>query len=53
MENELPTLQQIVSRKWNKAEELEQLKQECAELQRKIDASLKEIEHTNVAEAAA
>ena len=42
--NELPTLQQIFSRKWGKTAELDALKQECKELQRKIDNSLKELE---------
>lgn len=42
--NEIPTLKQIVSRKWDKTAELDALKQECKELQRKIDNSLKELE---------
>lgn len=42
--NEIPTLKQIVSRKWDKTTELDALKQECKELQRKIDNSLKELE---------
>ena len=42
--NELTTLQQIFSRKWGKTAELDALKQECKELQRKIDNSLKELE---------
>lgn len=40
--NELPTLQQIVGRQWNKSDELSALKQECSELQNKIDESLKQ-----------
>lgn len=40
--NELPTLQQIVARQWNKSDELSALKQECSELQNKIDESLKQ-----------
>lgn len=39
--NELPTLQQIVARQWNKSDELSTLKQECSELQNRIDESLK------------
>lgn len=42
--NEIPTLKQIVSRKWDKTAELDALKQECKELQWKIDNSLKELE---------
>jgi len=37
MESELPTLQEIVSRKWTKTEELARLKQERRELQQRID----------------
>lgn len=42
--NELPTLQQIVARKWNKSDELSALKQECSELQKRIDESLKQVD---------
>ena len=45
LESEIPTLQEIVSREWNKSDELSKLKLECKELQRKIDQSLKEAEH--------
>ncbi len=46
-ESEIPTLQEIISRKWNKADELSRLKVECKELQRKIDQSLKEAERSH------
>ncbi|MCR2007851.1 DNA methylase, partial [Bacteroides acidifaciens] len=42
LRNEIPTLQQIVARQWNKSEELSTLKQECSELQNRIDESLKQ-----------
>ena len=45
LQHEIPTLQEITARKWNKAEELERLKQECKELQQRIDEALKEAEH--------
>ncbi len=48
-ENEIPVLQDIVGRKWGKAEELARFKLECKELQRKIDESLKEAERSNTA----
>lgn len=44
LQHEIPTLQEITSRKWNKAEELERLKQECKDLQQRIDEALKEAE---------
>lgn len=44
LESEIPTLQAIVNRQWNKADELSRLKLECKELQRRIDESLKEAE---------
>lgn len=47
VENEIPVLQDIVGRKWSKADELARLKQECKELQRKIDESLKEAERSH------
>lgn len=51
-ESEIPTLQKLIDRKWNKADELLKLKLDCKELQRKIDESLKEAErHESVAEA--
>lgn len=46
--NELPTLQQIMARQWNKSDELSELKQECSELQNKIDESLKQIDQQPV-----
>lgn len=42
LRNEIPTLQQIVARQWNKSEELSTLKQECSALQNRIDESLKQ-----------
>lgn len=51
--NEIPTLKQIVSRRWNKTAELDALKQECKELQQKIDNSLKELEQQPVVTAIA
>lgn len=44
LQHEIPTLQEIIARKWSKAEELEHLKQECKDLQHRIDEVLKEAE---------
>ena len=44
LQSELPTLQEIVSRKWSKSDELARLRQECRDLQRRIDEALKEAE---------
>ena len=44
LQHEIPTLQEITARKWSKAEELERLKQECKDLQQRIDEALKEAE---------
>lgn len=44
LESELPTLQEIVSREWDKADELARLTLECKELQRKIEADLNKTE---------
>lgn len=44
IESEIPVLQEIVNRRWSKADELSRLKLECKELQRRIDESLKEAE---------
>ena len=44
-ESEIPVLQEIANRQWNKADELSELKLKCKELQRKIEESLKEAEH--------
>lgn len=49
LESEIPALQDIVARKWNKADELARLKQECDTLQRRIDASMKEAERSQTA----
>lgn len=46
--NELPTLQQILARQWNKSDELFALKQECSELQNRINESLKQTEQQPV-----
>ena len=58
IESEIPTLQDIICRQWSKTDELSRLKQECKELQHRIDESLKEAEqpqaakHEAIAEAA-
>ncbi|MBO5108739.1 MAG: DNA methylase, partial [Bacteroidales bacterium] len=44
LESELPTLLEIVSREWDKADELARLTLECKELQRKIEADLNKTE---------
>ena len=44
LENEITTLRQVIERQWGKAEELKRLKQECKELQERIDRTLKEAE---------
>lgn len=44
LESELPTLQEIMGREWNKADELAKLTLECKELQRKIEADLNKTE---------
>lgn len=46
LQHEIPTLQEITARKWSKAEELERLKQECKDLQQRIDEALKEAERS-------
>ena len=46
MQKEKPALQDIIARKWGKSDELARLKQECKELQQRIDERLKEAEHT-------
>ena len=38
----------IIARKWDKSDELARLKQECKELQQRIDESLKEAEEVQV-----
>lgn len=47
LESEMPALWGIIARKWSKADELARLKQECSDLQRKIDENLKEAERTS------
>ncbi|WP_443897951.1 N-6 DNA methylase [Paraprevotella clara] len=47
LESEMPVLQGIITRKWSKADELVRLKQECSDLQRRIDENLKEAERTS------
>ena len=44
LEGEIPTLQQVMARRWDKAEELQRLKQECKELQERINRTLEEAE---------
>ena len=44
LQSELPVLQEIIDRRWGKADELARLKLECRELQQRIDESLKEAE---------
>lgn len=44
LESELPVLEEMLNRQWSKAEELAELKAECAALQKKIEADLKEVE---------
>ena len=48
MQKEIPSLQGIIARKWDKSDELARLKQECKELQQRIDESLKEAEEVQV-----
>ena len=48
LQSELPTLQEIIGRKWSKADELARLKQECRDLQQRIDESLKETEQKSL-----
>ena len=48
MQKEIPTLQGILARKWDKSDELARLKQECKELQQRIDESLKETEQPQI-----
>ena len=43
-------MQEIVSHQWSKTAELDSLKKECAELQRKIDESLKVVENGETSE---
>ena len=43
LKKELLTLKEIISRQWSKTAELEALKKECADLQRRIDESLKAV----------
>lgn len=44
LEEEIITLQQVMARRWSKEEELKRLKQECKELQERIDRTLEEAE---------
>ena len=44
LEEEILTLQQVMARRWGKEEELKQLKQECKELQERINRTLEEAE---------
>lgn len=49
LESDILVLQEITNRTWSKTAELAKLKQECRDLQTKIDASLKATEHPQVA----
>lgn len=44
LEKEITTLQQVMARRWGKEEELKRLKQECKELQERINRALEEAE---------
>ena len=44
MEEEITTLLQVMARRWGKKEELKRLKQECKELQERINRTLEEAE---------
>ncbi len=44
LRDELPVLEEIISRRWPKTAELESLKAKCRELQQKIDNDLKQAE---------
>lgn len=44
LEDEITALQQVIERHWGKENELKRLKQECKELQERIDSTLKEAE---------
>lgn len=44
LEEEIPTLQQVMAKRWGKEEELKRLKQECKELQERINRALEEAE---------
>ena len=44
LEEEITTLQQVMARRWGKEEELKRLKQECKELQERINRTLEEAE---------
>lgn len=44
LEEEITTLQQVMARRWGKEEELKRLKQECKELQERINRTLEETE---------
>ena len=44
LEGEIITLQQVMARRWSKEEELKRLKQECKELQERINRTLEEAE---------
>lgn len=44
LESELPVLEEMLNRQWSKTEELAEFKAECAALQKKIEADLKEVE---------
>ena len=42
LENEITALQQVMARRWDKEEELKRLKQECKELQERINRTIED-----------
>ena len=48
LEEEIITLQQVMAKQWGKEEELKRLKQECKELQERINRTLEEAERPTV-----
>ena len=48
LEEEITTLRQVMARHWSKEEELKRLKQECKELQERINRTLEEAERPTV-----
>ena len=44
LKEEITALQQVMARQWGKEEELKRLKQECKELQERINRTLEEAE---------
>lgn len=48
LEEEITTLRQVMARRWSKEEELKRLKQECKELEERINRTLEEAERPTV-----